>query len=1127
MARVRMTSKNKENGNVRRKSAPVNDPQWYKDAVIYELHVRAFRDGNRDGIGDFRGLISTLDYLQNLGVTALWLLPFFPSPLRDDGYDIADYTDVHPDYGTIGDFKAFLKAAHARGIRVIIELVLNHTSNEHRWFQRARRAKPGTSARNFYVWSDTPQRYEDARIIFKDFESSNWAWDPVAQAYYWHRFYSHQPDLNYENRAVRAQMLKVLDFWFDLGVDGVRLDAVPYLYEQEDTNCENLPKTHDFIRQLREHVDAKYPNRMLLAEANQWPEDAVAYFGAGDECHMAFHFPLMPRLFMAVQMEDSFPIADILRSTPPIPSTCQWAMFLRNHDELTLEMVTDEERDYMNRAYAQDSRMKINVGIRRRLAPLLGNNRRKMEIMNIMLFSFPGTPVLYYGDEIGMGDNHYLGDRNGVRTPMQWTGDKNAGFSDVNPQRLYLPAIIDPQYHYEAVNVEVQEENLSSMLWWMKRVIAMRKRYRCLSRGELEFIESDNSKVLAFTRSYEDERMLIVINLSRFTQSVTFDLSHLAGYVPEETFSRNPLPVIPRKPYSLAVGPYGHFWLLLRQRKGEAVRLNGEIKLTVDGAWEGVLAGRAREELLAKILPSYLLRCRWYGGKGRPIRDIAIAEDVVVGKEPSTHMLIIRVSYRAGSEERYLLPLSFAQDSERKTLQEEFPQSVVCVLETEQGEGVLFDSTYGLGFQRTLLANMAGRRKTRGSGGVVMGKPGRRFKKLVGAPVDELAPRLLKAEQSNTSIVYGDRLFLKIYRKLGDGTNPDQEVLQFLTEKTDFTFVPTFAGALEYHRAKGEPLTLALGQGMVSCVSDGWAYARGVAVEFFDAVLARRFESEPPPIESLPPSTPFSASTMPPELGELFNGHFMAMVELLGIRTAQMHRALGSRDDVPEFAPESFSQLYQRSVYQSVRALVDTTFASLKRVLPGFHEPLRTEAREVLDTHNEILGFMKRMLATKLRAKRTRIHGDYHLGQVLYTAKDFVIIDFEGEPARPLGERKLKYSCFRDVAGMVRSFHYAAHAALYLTHAFRKDDQPRLERWVDTWHRCTSGLYLQAYFEQLDRSPLIPASEAERMRLLDLYVLEKAVYEVGYELNNRPDWLIVPLKGIRSIVERNIRSEEE
>ncbi|MCL4517661.1 MAG: maltose alpha-D-glucosyltransferase, partial [Thaumarchaeota archaeon] len=464
-----------------------NDPYWYKDAIIYEVHVKTFFDTAVDGIGDFKGLTAKLDYLADLGINAIWLLPFYPSPLKDDGYDISDYFEVHPLYGKLKDFKEFLREAHSRGIRVITELVLNHTSDQHLWFKKSRSSEEGSRWRDFYVWSNSTDKYKDARIIFKDFETSNWAYDNVAKAYYWHRFYSHQPDLNFDNPLTQETMLHVVDYWLKMGVDGLRLDAVPYLFEREGTNCENLPETHELLKKLHSHIEANFKNRMILAEANQWPSDAAAYFGQGDECHMSFHFPLMPRMFMAVQMEDRFPITDILDQTPKIPESSQWAVFLRNHDELTLEMVTEEERDYMYRAYAKDKKSRINLGIRRRLAPLLGNDRRKIELMNVLLFTLPGTPLIYYGDEIGMGDNFYLGDRNGVRTPMQWSADLNAGFSKSNPQKLYLPVIIEPQYHYEVVNVENQQNDPASLLWWMKKIIAMRKNFKSLGRGSIEF----------------------------------------------------------------------------------------------------------------------------------------------------------------------------------------------------------------------------------------------------------------------------------------------------------------------------------------------------------------------------------------------------------------------------------------------------------------------------------------------------------------------------------------------------------------------------------------------------------------------------------------------------------------
>src|SRR6184192_3031595 len=589
-------------------SEAVGDPLWYKDAIIYELHVKTFCDSDGDGIGDFRGLIEKLDYLQELGISAIWLLPFYPSPLKDDGYDIASYFDVNPHYGTLDDFRAFLDAAHGRGLRVITELVINHTSDQNPWFQKSRRGAPGSSEREMYVWSDTPEKYKDARIIFKDFETSNWAWDPVAKAYYWHRFYSHQPDLNFDNPAVLEALEKVCDFWLALGVDGLRLDAIPYLYEREDTSCENLPETHDYLRKLRTHVDGKFPNRMLLAEANQWPEDAVAYFGKGDESHMNFHFPLMPRMIMALQMEDRLPIIDILEQTPSVPDGCQWAMFLRNHDELTLEMVTDEERDYMYRVYATDPHARINLGIRRRLAPLLANSRRKIELLNTLLFSMPGTPIIYYGDEIGMGDNFYLGDRNGCRTPMQWSLDRNAGFSRANPQQLYLPVTIDPEYHYEAVNVEAQERYPFSLLNWMKRVIAMRKNFKAFSRGSLEFLYPDNAKVLAFLRRWENETIVVVANLSRFAQSAELDLSRFAGCVPMEVFSRNLFRPIRKTRYVITLGPHAYYWFALHAPTDTRRALKKRVIPTINAPaqLEVLLDDGQREQLESEILPTYI-----------------------------------------------------------------------------------------------------------------------------------------------------------------------------------------------------------------------------------------------------------------------------------------------------------------------------------------------------------------------------------------------------------------------------------------------------------------------------------------------------------------------------------------
>ena len=540
------------------------DPLWFKDAVIYETHVKAFFDSNGDGVGDLRGLVEKLDYLQELGISCLWLLPFFPSPLRDDGYDIADYRGIHPAYGEVEDFRQLVAAAHARGIRVLVELVVNHTSDQHPWFQRARHAPAGSPERSFYVWSDTDQLYRDARIIFTDTEKSNWTWDPEAKQYYWHRFFSHQPDLNFENPVVLREILDALSFWGEMGVDGFRLDAVPYLVEQDGTSCENLPGTHAVIRQIRAFVDQHFPGRMLLAEANQWPADVRPYFGEGDECHMAFHFPLMPRIFMALRLEDVEPIREIMRRTPPIPDTCQWALFLRNHDELTLEMVTSDERDYMYLAYSQDPRMKLNVGIRRRLAPLVDNSVRRMELLNSLLFSFPGTPIVYYGDEIGMGDNIYLGDRNGVRTPMQWTGDRNAGFSRADTARLYLPLIVDAVYGYQSINVEAQQRTPSSLLNWMKRLIEVRRKTRVFGRGTLHFLRPANESVLAHVREHEGEILVAVHNLAGSAQPVELDLRAWRGYTPVEMLGDTRFPTIGDLPYFISLAPYGYYWFRLQ-----------------------------------------------------------------------------------------------------------------------------------------------------------------------------------------------------------------------------------------------------------------------------------------------------------------------------------------------------------------------------------------------------------------------------------------------------------------------------------------------------------------------------------------------------------------------------------
>jgi maltose alpha-D-glucosyltransferase/alpha-amylase len=1099
------------------------DPLWYKDAIIYQVHVRAFHDSNGDGIGDFPGLTSKLDYIEDLGVTAIWLQPFYPSPLRDDGYDTADYRDVHPDYGTLRDFRLFLREAHRRGLKVITELVINHTSEQHRWFQRARRAQKGTRHRDFYVWSDTPDKYPEARIIFKDFEHSNWTWDSTAQAYYWHRFYSHQPDLNFDSTAVRRAVFQIMDFWFGMGVDGMRLDAVPYLFEREGTNCENLPETHDFLKQLRRRMDQKYENRMLLAEANQWPEDAVAYFGDGDEANMAFHFPVMPRLFMGIHMEDRFPIVDILDQTPDIPGACQWAVFLRNHDELTLEMVTDEDRDYMYRVYADDPRARVNLGIRRRLTPLMGRNTRRIELMNSLLLSLPGTPVMYYGDEIGMGDNIYLGDRNGVRTPMQWSADRNAGFSKCNPQQLYLPVIIDPEYHYEAINVEAQQNNPNSLLWWTKRLIALRKEFTVFGRGNIEFLHPENRKVLAFLREWDGESVLMVANLSRFAQYAELDLARFAGMVPVELSGRTQFPQIGGGPYFLTLSPHGFLWFRLEhvRETDEAARaaIPQVPSLTTAAPWRTVLQGKSKPRL-ERVLLGFLRSRRWFGGKARRQLSAQILETIGVPRADShTQIILLQVNYAEGTPEYYNFPIAFATGERAGMIQESQPQEILArlsvVSEDEQTEGVLYDALADSDFCIQLTEAMARRRRMKGTKGEIKGSVVRGFGKRLREVNATVEPQLLRAEQSNTSVLYGDQLIMKVFRRLDEGDNPDLEMGRFLTEQTSFHNTPSLAGALEYGRPRRESMTLALVHSFVPNEGDAWRYTLDSLEQYFERVLAQADGIEPalPPPKHLMECLDIDATH---DIGEQI-GHYLESARTIGTRTAEMHLALASQSDDPAFAPEPFNTMYQRSLYQSLRGRVEEAFGLLEKRTRYLPKEARHEAREVLGLKGHIKGRLRQILDHKIRATRIRTHGDYHLGQLLYTGKDFVVLDFEGEPTRPLGERRLKRSALRDIAGMLRSFHYASVTAMR-GGGVRSEDEPAVERWADSWYNWVAQAFLKSYAATVEDAAILPKSADERRILLDALLMDKALYELLYELNNRPEWVGIPLRGIYKLM---------
>jgi maltose alpha-D-glucosyltransferase / alpha-amylase len=1104
----------------------VSNPTWYKDAIIYELHVRAFKDSNDDGIGDFRGLVEQLDYVQDLGATAIWLLPFYPSPLKDDGYDIADYTSIHPSYGTMRDFRRFVREAHARGLRVITELVCNHTSDEHPWFQRARMAKPGSVYRDFYVWSDTPQKYEDVRIIFKDFEHSNWTWDPVAGAYYWHRFYSHQPDLNFDNPRVQQEVMKALDFWFDAGVDGLRLDAIPYLYEREGTNSENLPETHEFLKKLRAHVDEKYDDRMLLAEANQWPEDAVEYFGDGDECHMSFHFPLMPRMFMGLRMEDRYPIIDILEQTPEIPETAQWAIFLRNHDELTLEMVTDEERDYMYRVYAHDPQMRINLGIRRRLGPLLGSNRRRMELMNGLLMSLPGTPVIYYGDEIGMGDNIYLGDRDSVRTPMQWNSDRNAGFSKANRQRLYLPVIVDPEYHFEAVNVEAQQDNPHSLLWWMKRLIALRKRYHAFGQGSLEFLHPENRKVLAFVREYDGERILVLANLSRFVQNVDLDLSRWEGLVPMEMFGRVEFPQITDNPYFITMGPHSFYWFSLEPQRveleyGDEIPSTRELpRLNVTGDWTRVLSARGRGSL-EDVLPAYLRERRWFGGKGRQIKSARMQDAIPLDSSGvGVFLTFVFVEYTEGNPETYAIPLAFASGEHAGHLLEHSPQAALARVKIRGGdEGVLFDALFEPAVAEMFLNLIGRRRRLRSDGYQLAGNTTRAYRQIMNRAEGPLPPRISGAEQSNTSIIYGQEFILKLFRKMEPGVNPDLEIGRFLTQK-GFEHSPPIAGWLDYHGSGREPMSVGILLEYVHNEGDAWEFTLDALSRFFDRAVTTQ---EAPEFEPLSTENLLQlADQDPPEEAHHYFDTYLDEAWLLGKRTAEMHLKLASDPTNPDFAPEQFTSFSQRSIYQSMRTSTRQTMQALRRVRRRLPESVLAMADDVLSVEEQIEDRLRGVIQRRIDGIRSRTHGDYHLGQVLFTGKDFMIIDFEGEPARSIGERRLKRPPLRDVAGMLRSFHYAAYAAMSTQQQggiIRDEDTEHLEPWIRYWYVWVASSYLKGYLEATRGSRVLPKDPDDLHLLLDVHIIEKAIYELAYEMNNRPTWVGIPLQGIRELVD--------
>ncbi len=1094
------------------RTAPT-DPLWYKDAIIYQLHVKAFFDGDDDGIGDFQGLCRKLDYLQDLGVTALWLLPFYPSPLRDDGYDIADYKNINPSYGRMHDFRIFVREAHRRNLRVVTELVINHTSDQHPWFQRARQAKRGSPWRDFYVWSDTDQKFPETRVIFVDSEKSNWAWDPVAQAYYWHRFYAHQPDLNFDNPRVFRAVADVMKFWLDLGVDGMRLDAVPYLIEREGTINENLPETHEVLRRLRQELDHRYGDRMLLAEANQWPEDVLQYFGAGDECHMAFHFPLMPRIYMAVSTEDRHPITDIMRQTPDIPDSCQWAVFLRNHDELTLEMVTDRERDYLWNHYAADRRARINLGIRRRLAPLMENDRRRIELLNALLISMPGTPVIYYGDEIGMGDNVFLRDRDGVRTPMQWTFDRNGGFSRTDPERLYLPPIMDSVYGFEAVNVEAQSRSPSSLLNWMKRLIAARRARRAFGRGILRFLYPSNRKVIAYLRCYEDEVILCVANLSRSPQAVELDLGEYRGRQPVELLGRSVFPSIGELPYLLTLQGHSFFWFDLLMTSQESASLQAPppefVTLVMPQGWPDMFRPHNLQQLERDIVPAFLPRQRWFAAKDQRIaRAMVRAQGEVVrppqGDAPGETYLasVVEIGLRDGGRQFYFLPCAAVWSPAESDLRQSLAPVTFAELRQFRREGALVDALSQDGFSLALMEAI-GREAT-----VPLDRGEIRFVQTPSyeqtPPPERLTVRRGGVEQSNSSVFFDEYGMLKLYRRLEAGPHPEVEMSRFLVERAGFANTPPPLATVELTlQGDDGPQTMALGVlfGFVRNQGDGWTQALNYLTRYLDDVLVATGER--------------SSELPDPDL------FFLALARQIGIRTGEMHRALAEQaGDDPDFAPEPITRDDIAQWRQALEGATTEMLVRLERERARLPEKAGGLAGELLASRERLLQQIRTLLPHEIAAQKTRFHGDYHLGQTIVVQNDFYIVDFEGEPTRPLSSRRAKSSPLRDVAGMIRSFDYAAVAAVRQLAETRAAAEPRMTELAETWRQRAVDGFRAAYRKTMRGCPAFPASKRQARDLTAFFILEKAVYEVFYELANRPSWVDIPLQGILGILNR-------
>ncbi len=1077
--------------------ADAEDALWFKDAIVYQLHVKAFFDSNNDGAGDFAGLTERLDYLRDLGVNTLWLLPFYPSPGRDDGYDISDYGDINPSFGTMKDFRRFMQEAKRRGLRVITELVVNHTSDQHDWFKRAKRSPPGSSARNWYVWSDTDQKYQGTRIIFTDTEKSNWTWDAEAGAYYWHRFFHHQPDLNFDNPRVVKAVLQVMKRWLDSGVDGFRLDAVPYLCEREGTNNENLPETHAVLRRLRAALDQYAPNKVLLAEANQWPEDVQAYFGDGDECHMAYHFPLMPRIYMAIAQEDRFPITDIMRQTPEIPENCQWAMFLRNHDELTLEMVTDVERDYLWSTYASDPRARINLGIRRRLAPLMDNDRRKIELMNSILMSMPGTPIIYYGDEIGMGDNIFLGDRNGVRTPMQWTPDRNGGFSRCDPAQLYLPPIMDAVYGYSAVNVEAQTRSISSLLNWTKRLIGVRKSTKVFGRGTLTFIRAANRAVLAYVRQLGDEAILCVANISRSAQAVELDMGPWKGRIPREMLGRTRFPRIGDLPYLVTLPPYGFFWFSLEQEEGaepEKILPREITTLVLGDGWDSPLSGWTRRTFEHEVLPAFMPDRRWFADKTSRSLSARVAAAIPFEHGDDRFAAVIAEVGGAHGSARYFLPLTIRWT--RYTAIDRGPASVVAAVRRGPREGTLLDATAEHEFVAALLSKI--------HAGETVGKDGARLEfKPTGAFANSVLPEIktvaaVDREQSNSSVIVDDQFVVKILRRVTPGIHPEVEIGRFLTDVAHFQNTPALLGSVEL--VEGESRSaLAVVHAFVWNQGDAWSVTCATLDRFID-------EQRMVPDESANESAETAA--------------MLQRVRQIAKRTAEMHLAFVGNTELPDFVPEPIAADDTARWTDALVARAQNVFALLEHGLTQLAEPASTLARRLLADSDAILEYVESTRHAHVDGIKTRHHGDFHLGQVLIAKDDVYILDFEGEPQRSLEDRRRKEPPARDVAGLLRSIDYATGSAISRAPNLTDEDRATLTKRLRALGSQLVDSFWESYRETLGDAHLWPADDAQSKQLLDFFLLEKVFYEIEYELTNRPGWASIPLEAALRILQQ-------